>query len=389
MKLDLGHINKLNAVTIKFLDDGIKFHAVKLRIKKGEIDIGKSKEANEFKDLKKFIGNKTPLVLHFLGKGILTKKTKESENYRHSLVLNANIQDFHFTDFIHRGEVLSSIVRYDLLKTVLNEIEEAKLDVVKVSAGPAVAALFIEFLEKNWIDSDDLKIKVSQDGISYSKIEDQARPTILGEESVDSFKIGAIATAAVFWMNPISVSISDVHDWDISGLEDARQRNIFYRFAFGVTVVFSLLLLGNRFYLSHLNKEIQENGLMILEFEDQLSELSFLESERERKEQLLSSSGLMNRKFLSYYLMEISSSVPEKITLTQVNIRPLTKDIKKRHKIEFHSDRITISGTTSSSDLLSNWIEELEAHEWMLAVDIIEYNFEKNHANFELELEIV
>ena len=102
----------------------------------------------------------------------------------------------------------------------------------------------------------------------------------------------------------------------------------------------------------------------------------------------MKSSGLLNRKFLSYYLMEISNSVPKEIALNTVVVRPLVKEIKKRHKIEFHNQLVQVTGQSKSSEMLSRWIDDLKEEEWLSTVDILDYTYSKNIGNFELELAV-
>ena len=391
MKFDLGHINKLIAVSVELGAEVPHFHYQELKLKKGEIVFGKSAQKfTEIVDLVKKMGKTTPLVLHFSGKGILNRSVAKTADYRHSLLLNTNLNQFYFSDFLATQNVYSSIIRKDLVLPIVEEFKQAGVEVVSFASGPFIAAPLKSVIKKSFIDINNTRLQFSDDLITHFTNDDNYRTaTELGGDLIDHKQIGAIALATNFFQSIEGIVIPEEELVSEVYFNEAKQKNIFHRFGAAMVIFFFSILVGNYLYLNYLNSKIENNYGELAGFEDQLGEITFLQEEADRKQKLLNSSGLLNRKFLSYYLMEISNTVPDDIALSMMSVRPIEKEIKKRHKIEFLSQTIWIRGESKSSDLLSRWIEDLTENEWINKVDILDYSYVKNVGEFELELMIL
>ena len=96
LNLDLGHINKIAAVSIKIEGEDMLYHYQIFRLKKGEMyPVKTEKLVEDMRSLIKKISKKIPIVLHISGKGILNRKVPNKENYRHALLMNARLEDFY------------------------------------------------------------------------------------------------------------------------------------------------------------------------------------------------------------------------------------------------------------------------------------------------------
>jgi hypothetical protein len=104
---------------------------------------------------------------------------------------------------------------------------------------------------------------------------------------------------------------------------------------------------------------------------------------------MLSSSGLMNKQFLSFFLKEFSNSSPNEIVFDRISIRPYTNEIKKNFKIEINENIIYVLGETQTSNILSEWINQIKQKDWIGKIDILNYVYSKGRGEFELKIEIV
>ena len=387
-KIDLGHINKIAAVSLKIEGDRQVFHYQIFSLKKGEMMLSKKeKHITDMRSLIKKITKKIPIVLHIHGKGILNRKVANKENYRHALLMNARLEDFYFTDYAEEDIVYSSVIRRDLVADILEQFKEHSVEVISFGTGPFTAAIAVPYTSKDYITVDNIKVFTENDIIrTFDKSEEHRETTFIDEDQYDHEIVGALSLAIQhFYPSEKVVLPEDTQVFELN-LKEAKQKNIFYRFAAIMVFFFLGILMANYFYLNHLNSKIEENYMVLAEFEDQLSELSTLNEEKERKEKLLQGSGLLSRSFLSFYLMEISNSVPSEVILDQVVLRPLVDEIKSRHKIEFNEHLVLISGKSKSSNILDNWINDLKEESWLASIDILDYTYKKNVGNFELEL---
>jgi len=388
MKFDLGHINTLACISVYLNGEKPVYNYILMKQKKGEISFIKiNKRVTSIKDLVKEISNRYPVVLHFYGKGILNRKVKREENYRHSILLNANLDDFYFTDYLEEKTVYSSVIRKNAVDDILQEFAKNKLQVVGVSSGPFIAAPMAAFIDKSNFVVDDVLLKIENDEIvSFEKMEDPTGSVNIGNDRIDYDVLASMAAGAQYFNPNPKLILSNDLPFFAKNKEEAKQKNIFFRFAMGMMIFFLMLLTGNYFYLGYLNDKIEENYGELMQFEEQLADLSTLEEEQERKENLLRSSGLLGKQFLSFYLMELSLSVPRDISFQTITVRPLVDEIKKKQKVEFYDHTILVTGHSKTSDVLSRWIEQLKKEEWLSKVDILEYTYSKNVGNFELEI---
>jgi hypothetical protein len=171
--------------------------------------------------------------------------------------------------------------------------------------------------------------------------------------------------------------------------EEAKQKNIFSRFGMMMMIFFLVVLFGNYLFTGHLNQVLVDNSIYLSEYDEQLAVNADLVEEINRKEALLHSSGLLNRRFLSFYLMELANSTPQSIKFNEIIVKPLSDEIKKRKKIAFEENLILVNGEAENSHVLSRWIEKIEAKDWLDKVEIISYEYVKNAGFFKLELVVL
>lgn len=392
MKFDLGHIKKVCVVHIILEDRNPVFHFLILKNAKEEIQLVKSGEHYGDLDLLlKKTSTSYPFLLHFSGKGILNREAVHQENYQHSILLNANIDSFYFSDFISDKVVFSSVIRKDVVDEIVLQFSQKKGHVISISSGPFHSALLNQVLNKDQIILGQNKLLFNENKlVRFEKILDinnyPHQSFILGNERLNENLLPCAAAGAAFFNPNENVVFPDNEMIFITTKEEARQKNIFTRFGMGIMFFFLFILFGNYIYVGHLNQVLTDNSVFLSEYDEQLALIADLEDEKGRKENLLQSSGLLNKRFLSFYLMELANSVPKSITFDEIVVRPLTDDIKKRQKIVFEEHLVWLNGRAENSHVLSRWIENLEEKEWISKVDILSYEYVKNEGVFELEI---
>lgn len=391
MDFDLGHIKKINVIHIALDGDRATYHYMSLKQAKGEIDfVARGERISDLDELIKATSNRHPFLLHFSGKGILNRKAVHQENYHHSILLNGNLDAFYFSDYIEGQQVFSSVIRKDVVDNYVHQFTEKKCQVISVSSGPFFAAILNSVLKKETLKIGHTELHFQQDNLTdFNKIKTEdnlPQSILLGGENLPNALIVCAAVGAAFF-NPNEQFVFPTNDTIfLENKEEAKQKNIFVRFGMGMMLFFLLLLFANHLYLGHLNQVVVDNSVYLMEYDEQLTLIADLEDEKKRKEKLLQSSGLLNKNFLSFYLMEIANSVPAEITFDEIVVRPLKEEIKQRKKIAFEEHLVFVNGRSKTSYILSQWIEDVEQKEWLSTVDILSYDYEKNEGVFELEM---
>jgi len=245
--------------------------------------------------------------------------------------------------------------------------------------------MIVSFVAKKSIQLEGLTLQLSENGILKSgKNEENGFEQIkLGQDFFRSTLLPTIAVGANFFLPSEQLLVPEIQK---TVIKEAKERFVFKRFSAAMLIFFLTILSANYFYLNSLNAQIVENSSRLSLNETQLSQLAQLKEEKQRKENLLRSSGLLRNSFLSFYLMELSTSVPPTISFDRMEVRPLLNEIKDKHRIEFMEQLITLEGKSKSSQILQKWIDELEEKEWVNKVEILSYEFIKGVGNFELQI---
>ena len=168
--------------------------------------------------------------------------------------------------------------------------------------------------------------------------------------------------------------------------EEAKQKKIFSQFGFFMLTFFLVILLANYLYLGYLNKVYQDNSLVLAEYVEDFNEISKLEEEKNRKALLLRTSGVLTKKYVSFYLAKISATVPKAIAFSQFTVKPLKKEIKSNQKVEIDNHLILISGRAKASHHLSDWIVDLKTLDWVNKVEIMDYNYLNGQGEFSIKI---
>ena len=302
--------------------------------------------------------------------------------------MNANLEDFYFTDLVSKEFVFTSVIRKSVVQEIVDLFNIKLNHIIGVSSGPFVLdVLKTQLNDDSLITSGNELIYEKDELKSFRKLKEPiVKNYKLDNKSVNQNEIPAVAHASLFFnSNENFVLPQD----DLFSKIETEQKNIFIRFGTFTLGFFILILLGNMVYLEQLNKTITSNYTEISLSEETLNQVGKLTEEKSRKEKMLSSSGLMNKQFLTYFLKEISNSLPNEIVFNRISLRPYVNEIKKNFKIEIKENMIYVLGETQTSNILSEWIIKIKQKEWIGKIDILNYAYSKGRGEFELKIEII
>jgi Tfp pilus assembly protein PilN len=159
-----------------------------------------------------------------------------------------------------------------------------------------------------------------------------------------------------------------------------------FRF-FGVAIVSFLFIAVtlNYFYINYLNTEIANLEVDLTLTNDTVSLLEKLKQEKNRKELLVSNSGVQQKEFLSYFLDKIGETVPKAISLQDLEVFPVLETLKEKRKVVLQQQIIEIDGTSPESETLDDWMERMNRFDWVKSVELISYlKSENSIASFKL-----
>lgn len=363
----------VQVVSIELNADGNRYHFVRCNYKKGEffselIETYESKES-----LDKVLKLKDPLILHFYGKGILNRRIENTPDYIEKLIVNGKKDDFYFAILDFEDYKYVSFTRKDHISSEITYFQEKGGIVIDISMGPFVSqskALLERFSETpstqfSWESSLLFDFKVKQNAVvkkpfefkgwswgnrlyagilAYLFLENEPIPSILDEEIKQKAKID---------------------------LTDKRQFEKLGIFTLGF---FLIVLTANYFYQAKLNSDNAKLEDDITVFSDNLNRIDFLNSEIDRKSQLIKTSGILNYRFISFYLDQLGKTISKDIRLTELTVFPLKNQLKQKKRPEFSQSNILISGLAISSTSLENWLKKVDRLQWVNKSEILNFS---------------
>lgn len=355
------------------------------RLKDGELKFSAQQTGRRNKDfglyddlesLVKSVGKSRPYHIHVQGQGVLTRTVESLPNYKEQLVIGGNSNDFYFTSFNDEVSIAASFMRRSVLEDSLVLFEENKWHLLGISCGEIPLCAMDEngsFHGEQCILMKDGKIETVErnPGEPRSKYRDE------------------IAAAIVENYNQVDNDHLQLEQRG-NAIENFKEFTQFKVLGLSLLMGLLLSLLGNYFYQNHLNQTIADLEMDLTLSNENLSLLDRLEQEKVRKEQLVANAGVTSPKFLSYYLDEIGTTVPETIDLQEMYLFPLEGKLKNKQKVSIQSDRIVIQGTSPDNVTLDDWIEYMDRFEWVKAIELLHYGkVSDKQAEFKLEITLV
>ncbi|MDD3685239.1 MAG: hypothetical protein PHE56_00595 [Bacteroidales bacterium] len=355
-------------------------------------DIKKAK--NEINIIKRFDGtssinnepeflftDKLPVIISIDGKGVLHKKASLADgNDSDEIISNIfpNIQSdnvYYQVVDAYDSSVIVSVIRKENCDFLNKQIEKGLI--YEILVGPFSLKNLINVIEK----SNDEKLVAGGYELSFKS--DEIINISRTSELKTSFKV-ANEIIEEKYLIPYSNAINYFIDKEInkSILQDINIKSEFLAGrAFkklGIVSIsfFFLLLLLNFLVFDHYNKKQSTLSVLCVENENLLQALTQLETDLQQKKEFVEKSGILRGTGSAIFFDYIAGTVPPEITLTSMNINPLSGKLKKDEKPSFDFGVIDISGQTSSGESLNVWISQIKEFDWVTEISITE--FEQN-----------
>ena len=355
------------------------------RLTAGELEFtaqlagSKTKDFGLFDDLEslvKSVGNSRAYHLHIQGQGVLTRVVESLPNYKEQLVIGGNSNEFYFTSFNDEVSVAASFVRRSAIESSLALFEEKKWHLLGISCGeiPLCAT------DENGSFHGEQRIELKEGKI----VSVERNP----QEPRSKYRNEIAGSIAENYRQTEEEALQ--LDRQTSALENFKEFTQFKVLGLSLLMGLLLSLLGNYFYQNHLNQNIVDLEMDLTLSNENLSLLDRLEQEKSRKEQLVGNAGVTSPKFLSFYLDEIGTTVPETVDLQEMYLFPLDGKLKNKQKVSIQSNRIVIHGTSPDNVTLDDWIELMDRFEWIQAIELLHYGkVSDKQAEFKLEITLI
>lgn len=366
--------NKIQVLNVNFQEHStIVYSCIVFKKENNQLLVNKKQYFNNFQELTDKLNKKIPLVVHYSGKGILHKKITQKEVVKSNLIFNQNINDFYFYELNVGSNVFVSFIRKQTVDLVLNELKQHHIFCVDCSIGPFVTAILNS--ENDILFSNDFELLMESNKlIDFLKVDPSKIDRVNRIENHDLlYNETSLFASAVNYLFP-NGKITTTENTILSS--NKKERLYQKLFTVGAAFVVSFFLSSltiSYLLLNNYNQKYMESQVKMIHFQNLYSKMESLKQQVLYKEEILNSTGVYNEKYLTFYINEITMSLPSKIVLNEMNVFPLTNTVKEGKKISMDSQCILVEGQSNSSLHFNDWLKILKKEDWIVSIEIVEY----------------
>lgn len=392
-------INKLlygkTAIGIDFCfksENQLEINVVTLKEEKTEIVVIRAENFDSIEALLKFDSIKnSPLFLSFSGSGILQKKIngdeQESQNsLLQELLPNARLKDFYISTQSNDKNYWVGIARKEKIEPILEFFKSNNLFITDYKLGYYNFSNLSEYFNTKVINYYGKQI-IFQNNVIESI--DKG----VNEENSLSVKLGVegskmLAYANAFnWFIDFNLNETD----DQAFLNDSKQAYKFFKWTkalllISISILFTALLI-NFLVFQSASKELANVETELYSKKSLQTKLSLLEEKLKSYKSFYSSTNIDSDSKISFYADRLAASRLDGIRWDKLSINPSVKKIKKSQDVAFQNGVIVIEGTSNSSEILNQWLNNLKSEEWVEMVNVAEYLEDKNLGRFVIEIQ--
>ena len=362
-------------------DDTQCFQFCILKKQKNNVQLQSSQTSiNNFAELSANLDEKIPIALAINGKGILHKKLKalpkNPTEILSQVLPNANKKDFAFQ--VHKaldGYWISIIRRAGLIQ-IIEQYKANGLHVVSIQLGAFVIEPILSLLTNSQSElltaQEILQIKNQKIENFSTKQHSNLQNYELSGEAVSSHLLVSFGAAFSYLIS----HQSDFYNFPtINYLKENFQYQQLIKKVGSVGLVTLLtLLIFNFMAFSWLNKTVESQNIQLSFHQLQLQQLDSLQLQHQEKEQFFKQNNILQNSKTSWYADQIAASIPEGISLSQLNIFPTPKkSFSQESKMIFEQHKIQIKGSSQRAIQLNLWIKQLKKMDWIKEVTLMPY----------------
>lgn len=379
----IEHSTKNNQVSIFYT------HLVK---RKNVVVLEYSSKFDSIRDFVKSDKKKKYVTLALNDNQILTKRIESTISDPLKLVQkafsNININDFFYQINSFTTSHVISVCRKKHLYDVLDLYKKESISIKSITLGITSVFSIIDYIDTNKIYASnfeiDLKnkvpfnIKKNQDPISEFY-------NVNGIE-VDTTNVLAFSSAMLDILDSPN-ALTNLHELQKTLYENCWHQR-FFAFFVKFVLCFLLCILAINFVV--FNHYFNCTNELRLSTESVLLDKKDIEVYRKKlKDTHRKVDGLLNTSpsKSSYFINALITNLPNIISLSEIQFQPLVGKIKTDNEVIVDENTLILSGESSDKELFSKWIYLMESMEWVVSVQIINYeDIEGFRSSFSIKL---
>jgi len=342
---------------------------------------------NHIEDLEEQLPKETPVILSFIGKGIINKKVKNQNGYIKEALFSASVEDFYIYEIIQNSYRFVSLARKEVIDVIFESFSKEGFAVIDYSIGPFISFLSNQLINNNFKSYDSELFFENQNLVNFQKTHMKKESFHLENEPITNIQI-PLFSSLIQYLHPSENVIRDAKI--VSGnKEELKYKKIFDSLAIFFGIFFLLTLLISYLLLNFYNQKHISYESELFNLNQTYNQVKNLEADKLNKQLILRQSRVLKKEFLTYYLYQITNSIPKEISLTNVTLNPIQKKIKNFEKINFRLNSVQVKGNSLSGNSINEWINFLKSEKWISKVEILDFsNSYRNKGEFTLKIDI-
>ncbi|WP_435261213.1 hypothetical protein [Tenacibaculum sp. nBUS_03] len=330
--------------------------------------------------VKKFTNSKEVLLL-FNGEKILYTVNVD--------LFKSTIHQFYTTKYLsNEDREFLALARKEEIDKIIVSFLNLDISIIDVYFGGFSVSLFYK---QNFNDSE---FKTSYFSLLFGEkdcLEVQKITSSFVEEEIEESKEGTIALSLVYdYFYPSEKLFSNYENQVITAnkIESGHKFQFQFYGKIALSIVFLLMLLsfGITKFFENQNQKL-ESKLNYLIKEEAL--LNKLHKEKNKKEEILRTSGFLNTYGITYWVNTIIQDIPESILLSELEVFPMKQVLKENKKIVLEGNQIMVKGISFNENKFKIWAKKLTDRNEIFKIEIVNYSQKKSQeVKFELKIQL-
>ena len=353
------------------LQEQITYELLEIALESDELQVVNRDFFTDIEKASKSILKKShPILLHFDGDNVISRKVEKNQGYRNSIVFKMNPDDFYFYEYHQDNKVFISLSRKTIIDETIANFNANDKHVVEISIGPFVLTQLQNILEnRNELYSSFHQLNFNSNGIeNFTKAIENSHYIRIQEESFSQKETGLLATFLHYKKANDSIIFDTLL---LSQNREEQKYKVWFKNMIGITIIFFILLLfiGHHILNSYV-KDLAEKESKYSMAQQIVLQVNQLKEEQILKDKILKNSGVIEANYMIKYFAEIGNAIPDDITITEINIAPPQKRIKPNEKININRDVIYLKGESFNDNNFNILVKRLGDINWVKKVDI-------------------
>jgi hypothetical protein len=382
-------INDLHVIGLIKSENEESYNVLTVKKKGNKVTIVSMSYYTDFEEFKKHTDQNLPVLLLINGKGVLNKAFDFNNESDVNWYKNIDLNSIYHTSLKGLNIDFISFSRKNIINETIEKFKKHNFEIIDVYLGSFMSSIFINSIKKEAILSNDLLLEFKNDRLhNFVKQTDTTKKEnyIIGNETITNTFLPLYATVINFFIQSKEISKTKI---ETLNTDEIIYKKAFKYFGISILSGFLISLLISFILIQYYSSKNAELTIQNVFTDKNYQHTLDLEKQKENKQKILLDSGFSSSKFLSFYSYEIIKIVPNDVSLTVLEITPLTKETKSNQKLIFESNTINVKGQTFNESSFNSWMESLKKMNWLENFEIISLKKDKkNESQFEVKIKI-